>query len=240
LVALRSTAARWLPPLSASRPACEDGHRPAGPAYGPRTQMRREDLRTDAQLASDVLAGDTESFAVLVDRHQRRVFNVVYRMVGNRNDAEDLAQEVFCKLFQHLDRYDTSLPLENWLVRIATNHTLNWLERKRIPTEPFDRDKSGRGSAFEPRDPSASPIERAEENEAREIIMRGLQRLPPNLRLVFILKYMEDYTSEEVAELIDVPRNTAKTWIFRARVALRGEVERLLGESPGGMEKRRR
>jgi RNA polymerase sigma-70 factor (ECF subfamily) len=197
--------------------------------------MRREDPRTDARIAADVLAGDTEAFAVLVDRHQRRVFNVVLRMVGDRAEAEDLSQEIFCKLFQNLDRYDPSLPLENWLVRIASNHTLNWLERRRLPTIPIDA--AGGPSPFregEPRDRGPSPAEHAERGELRDIVVAALQRLPANLRLVFVLKYMEEYTSEEVAELVDVPRNTAKTWIFRAREALRAELGQRLGGWTGG------
>jgi RNA polymerase sigma-70 factor, ECF subfamily len=239
LVALRNVAARLRAPLSADRASCEDDLR--GPTPVPtRTRMRREDPRTDAQVAVAVLAGDTEAFSVLVDRHQRRVFNLVLRMVANRSDAEDLSQEIFCKLYQQLDRYDPSLPLENWLVRIATNHTINWLERKRVPTVPLEIQARGPHALLEPRDREPLPIDRAEDSEARAMILGALQQLPTNLRLVFVLKYMEDYTSEEVAALIDVPRNTAKTWIFRAREALRAEIERLMAGRSDATRRERR
>jgi len=190
--------------------------------------MRREDPRSDSRIVADVRAGDTESFAIIVDRHQRRIFNIVLRMVANRSDAEDLSQEIFCKLFRSLDRYDSALPLENWLVRIATNHTLNWLSKRRLKTVPLD-DGSGASPFNEPRDGAPTPSARAEESETRRMIEEALCGLPDNLRLAFILKYMEDYTSEEVAEIIDVPRNTAKTWIFRAREALRRALAMRLG-----------
>jgi RNA polymerase sigma-70 factor, ECF subfamily len=202
--------------------------------------MRREDPRTDAQIAADVLAGDTESFSVLVDRHQRRVFNVVHRMVANRSDAEDLSQEIFCKLYQQLERYDQTLPLENWLIRIATNHTINWLARKRLQTVPLEPGPQDPRALVELRDRTPLPLDQAQGNEVRAIILAELQKLPTNLRLVFVLKYMEDYTSEEVAALIDVPRNTAKTWIFRAREALRAELDKRFGGHADGQERGRR
>ena len=228
------------PTLSSGRASCEDGRRDPMPVHCLRTRMRREDPRTDAQVAADVLAGDTESFAILVDRHQRRVFNIVLRMVANRSDAEDLSQEIFCKLFQQLDRYDPAFPLENWLVRITTNHCLNWLDRKRVRTIPLEIGPPGPRAIAEPRDLTPLPIDRAEESETRALIFAALQKLPANLRLVFILKYMEDYTAEEVAAMVDVPRNTAETWIFRAREALRTELEKRLSGHAGGPESKRR
>jgi RNA polymerase sigma-70 factor (ECF subfamily) len=195
--------------------------------------MKGDDPRTDAEIVAAVVAGDTDSFAVLVARHQRRVFNVALRMTGNRVDAEDLAQEIFCKLFQNLERYDPALPLENWLVRISTNHTLNWLGRKRITTLPLEHGGSDGTTSVDPAGDGPSPAEHAERAEMKEIVLEALQRLPANLRLVFVLKYMEDYTADEVAEMVDVPRNTAKTWIFRAREALRAELGWLLGEPEG-------
>ena len=191
-----------------------------------RTKMRHMDPRSDAEVVADVLGGDTEAFGALVDRYQRRVFNLTCRMVGNRSDAEDLSQEIFCKLFQNLHRFDPSLPLQNWLMRIASNHTLNWLEHRRRRTLPFEADsdlETRAGLRFT--DPSPSPAERAEGIETGTLIVAALQRLPHNYRLVFVLKYMDDYTSEEVAEIVDAPRNTVKTWIFRAREALRAELE---------------
>jgi RNA polymerase sigma-70 factor, ECF subfamily len=210
-------------PSSGGTWPCEHASRQNSCRTANRIHMRREDPRTDARIVADTLAGDTESFAVIVDRHQRRVFRLVLRMVGNRDDADDLSQEVFCKLFQTLDRYDASLPLENWLVRIATNHTLNWLAKRRIRTIPIG-DGEGDSRRDEPRDLTPSPSDLAAGNEVRDMVLVALQTLPENLRLAFVLKYMEDYTSEEIAEIADVPRNTAKTWVFRARDALRREL----------------
>jgi RNA polymerase sigma factor (sigma-70 family) len=185
------------------------------------------DLRSDADVVAAVLAGDVEAFGTLVDRHQGRVFALAYRMTGSRADAEDIAQEVLCKLYRNLHRYDPAQPLRNWLVRIASNHTLNWLERRRVPTVSLDADAAGRGGLeWLAIDPSPSPADRVERLEEGALVEAALARLPANQRLVFVLKFMEDCTAEEIAEIVGAPRNTVKTWIFRAREALRGELAR--------------
>lgn len=188
--------------------------------------MRLVDQRSDAQVVQAVVAGDTEAFALLVDRYQQRVFNLVSRMVGNRTDAEDVAQEVFCKLFQNLHRYDAAMPLENWLMRIAGNHTLNWLEKKRLVTTPIEQEtENGEKRTLHLMDRTPLPVETLERREAGARILAALRKLPGTYRLVFILKYLDDYTSEEIADIVGTPRNTVKTWILRAREALRHEME---------------
>ena len=201
--------------------------------------MKREDQRSDAEVVRDVLAGDTEAFGLLVDRHERRVFNLVCRMVGNRTDAEDLSQEIFCRLFQNLHRYNPTLPLENWLMRIASNHTLNWLEKKSVPTVPLEPEPGRGARSLDVPDLAPSPAQWAEHREVGMKITAALQRLPHNYRLVFVLAYLEGYTSEEVAELVGAPRNTVKTWIFRAREALRLELEHLFRSPSTGSERER-
>ena len=159
---------------------------------------------------------------------------MVYRMVGNRTDAEDVAQEIFCRLFENLHRYDAARPLENWLMRMATNHTLNWLDRKSVKTVPIEPERSdGVPGALDSRDAAPSPADYAEGREAGALIDAALLRLPANHRMVFILMYMQGYTAEEAAEIVGAPRNTVKTWVFRAREALRAELAHLFHSSPG-------
>lgn len=199
--------------------------------------MLDADPRSDAEVVAAVLGGDVESFEVLVDRYERRVFSLITRMTGNRDDAEELAQEVFLKLYRGLDSYDPAQPLRNWLMRIASNHTLNWLERRRVETIALDPNERGEGGlAWLAIDPSPSPAARAEAAETGAIVAAALATLPDNHRLVFVLKFMEDYTAEEIAGIVGAPRNTVKTWIFRAREALREELARRLEAPSRGID----
>lgn len=182
-------------------------------------------VTSDAQIVQNVLGGRTEAFAELVERYHRKVFAIALRMVANRSDAEDVAQEVFVKLYENLHRYDASQPLQNWLLRIASNHTLNWLEKHRKGKEI--QEVTGPGEmrpSLRLADPSPAPDARVEQRELNEALSAALGKLPDNFRLVIVLKYIEEYTAEEIAEILGAPRNTVKTWILRAREALRTEL----------------
>jgi RNA polymerase sigma-70 factor (ECF subfamily) len=182
---------------------------------------------SDLQVVRAVLGGNVEAFAVVVERYQSRVFNLVNRMVGNRADAEDLSQEIFCKLYQNLHRFDQTQPLQNWLLRIASNHTINFLNQRRLPTTPIDReDSQGEIHPLQLPDHSPTPISNLERRQLGESLLDALQKLPETYRLVFILKYLDDLTAEDIAEIVGSPRNTVKTWIFRARDLLRAELEK--------------
>src|SRR4051794_40229599 len=124
--------------------------------------MTQPDDRSDAKGVEAVLSGDTDAFRLLVDRYERRVFSLVCRMVWNRSDAEDLSQEFFCKLFQNLHPYDPALPLQNWLMRIASTHTLNFVDRRSLPRVSLDERREDGSRPYEPSDPAPSPADRAE------------------------------------------------------------------------------
>ncbi len=182
-------------------------------------------VRSDEAVVADVLRGDIEAFGLLVERYQRRVFSLAARMIGNRVDAEDVAQEVFCKLYRNLDRYDPAQPLQNWLMRIASNHTLNWLEKNRKPTESLDDAAAdGKPRLLRLVAGGPPPDDRAAHREVGAHIVEALKKLPDTQRLVFILKFLDGYTAEEIADILGASRNTVKTWIFRAREALRAEL----------------
>ncbi|MFQ3583205.1 MAG: RNA polymerase sigma factor [Chloracidobacterium sp.] len=176
----------------------------------------------DADIVKLVLSGEVEAFRWLVERYQRRVFNLAYRMVGRLSDAEDITQDVFLRLYEYLPRYDPGLPLENWLVRIASNYTLNWLGKQRLRrSASLDDEAHWRRLA----DAEPPMVERLAQRERQRQVLAALQALPIDQRLVVILKYLDDYSIDEIALTLGAPKNTIRTWLARARETLRGKLQ---------------
>lgn len=183
--------------------------------------MTVEPREDDAGAVERTLAGDPDAFGELVSRYHRAVFSIAYRMTGSRTEAEDLCQDVFLRAYRSLDRFDRSLPFGPWLRRIASNASLNHLRHRAV----------SRGSASDAQgaeqnvpDRAAGPEQRAASAETADRLGRALAALPAKQRLAFTLKYVEDLTAEEIAQAMDAPRNTVKTWLLRAREALRREL----------------
>ena len=159
------------------------------------------------ELPRDILlrarAGDRAAFRSVVEACQKLAYNLAYRVLWNAADAEDAAQEIFLRLFRNFDRYDPAQPFLPWFRRLATNCALNWREKRRPASELTDvavRDAS-------PSDPS-------------ELLRRAIKELPEEYQSCVTLKYLEDLGVSEIAETLQVPTGTVKTWLFRAREAL--------------------
>ena len=164
---------------------------------------------TDAELVERVLAGDTDAFGPLVERYQRVLFTVAFRMLGNRADAADVTQTAFVKAFEKLGSYDPQYRFFSWLYRIALNETLN-VQRTRRPLEPLDLTLPAAGSA-------ASQLE---QTERRERIQAALLRLPPDYREALVLRYFSDLSYDEIAAAVAVPVKTVKSRLYSGRQRL--------------------
>ena len=157
--------------------------------------------------------GDTEAFGQLVVHHQRAVFNIAYRMMGNRQEAEDVAQESFVKTYQALDRFDRERPFAPWLYRITTNTALNWIKRRRPEAEL--EEETARVTA------TPSPEAQAIAAETSERLRAAIATLPPNYRAAIELRHFQGLSYQEMSESLDVPLSDVKSWLFRARRKLR-------------------
>jgi RNA polymerase sigma-70 factor, ECF subfamily len=165
----------------------------------------------DRQLVRRCLAGDEMAFATLVDKYERVVFNVAYRMSGNRDAAEDVAQAVFVKAYENLARYDPKFKFFSWIYRIAVNESLNRLDEGRR-TEELD-----------PRMPSNSPAPdtACAERELRTELQAAVMELPFDYRAVVVMKHYGECSYKEMAEILGVPEKTVKSRLFTARHLLR-------------------
>ncbi len=176
------------------------------------------------QLVERILAGDKNTFRLLVRRYQRLVSHIVFRLIPPGPDQEDLCQEVFVKVYQHLARFRFDAKLSTWIARIAYNSCLNFLEKKRLPL--YD-DLPDYDRPFEPvaPDDSARPDQIYQSREMEAILRREVDRLPPTYKTIITLFHLDQMSYIEIAAIMDMPVGTIKSHLFRARQVLRKRLE---------------
>ena len=178
-------------------------------------------LLDDTGLVNAYLDGETRSFDVLVERYQTRLLNFVYRIVGDRERAEDLVQEVFVRVYRHLGRFDRSKKFSTWIYTIASNLAKNELRnRSRNPLVLFTSMTKGwedeeRPLEFE--DPSSRPDDLFRKRHVRELVETSVAQLPTHHREVFMLREIEGRSYEEIAEITHCNLGTVKSRLNRAR-----------------------
>jgi RNA polymerase sigma-70 factor (ECF subfamily) len=192
---------------------------------------------TDHDLVGYARGGSEGAYRELLGRYQRPVFSLVYRMVRDRELAEDLAQETFVKVFNHLGSYDPKYKFSSWIFKIANNLAIDTLRRKGLKTVSLD----GSRNATTEEETEASRISIATDDEnpeelllAKELgrdIEQAIARLRPEYRTAVILRHVEGRAYEEIAEIMEVPLGTVKTYIHRARTELRGLLAHLRVET---------
>jgi RNA polymerase sigma-70 factor (ECF subfamily) len=174
----------------------------------------------DAALVARCRAGDQVGFELLVRRHERVLFNVALRMVGNRDEAADATQNAFVKVYQHLGDFDVTRRFFSWLYRILVNECLNILRARPRASEEI-------GSAAETGD---GPFETLARSERHRRIQAALMALSPEYREVVVLRHFAGLSYDEIADSVGVPAKTVKSRLYSARQRL-GEL--LLDWEPG-------
>jgi RNA polymerase sigma-70 factor (ECF subfamily) len=174
-------------------------------------------VEPDRLLVEQARAGDQQAFGELVQMHQHAVYNLAYRMLGERGEAEDAAQETFLRAYSHLDRYDAERPFRTWLLSIASNHCIDRLRKRRLVwlsiEEPLPPHPALSSDEIEPEDAVIS-------NERGAAIQRMLAELSPEYRAAVVLRYWYDLSYTEIAEMLNTTESAVKSRLFRARQAL--------------------
>jgi RNA polymerase sigma-70 factor (ECF subfamily) len=171
----------------------------------------------DASLVERVRAGDRAAFDALVHAYMRQAFQLAYRVVGHREDAEDLVQEAFLAAYQYLDSYDASRPFGPWLMRIVLNRGANLRRsRARRETEPETDAVS----------PAPSALDESERAEAREQLTLAMARLSDRQRLIVTLFDVDGMTSTEIGEMLELSPGTVRWHLHEARRTLRSALSR--------------
>ena len=189
---------------------------------------------TDVALVRAVLSGDRDRFELLVERYQTRLVNYLYRMVRNLEEAHDLTQEVFIRVYQALDRYDSQYRFSTWLFRVAQNAAIDVIRKRRIQLVPLTR-RADEGSDatvdLELPDGQPSALESLQGRELDASIRAAIDTLPWEYRELILLRHYGELAYEEIAEVKAMPLGTVKNKLFRARQMLK---QQLLGNQALG------
>ncbi|MFX3636058.1 MAG: RNA polymerase sigma factor SigW [Candidatus Pristimantibacillus sp.] len=184
----------------------------------------------EARLARLALKGDQRAFAELVTLYQDKLFHMAYRMLNNRQEAEDVVQEAFLRVHKNLERYDENLKFSTWIYRIATNLCIDRL-RKRKPTYSLDAESSEHegldGYSMIPSD-NRTPESEMLLSETQRIIHEAIESLPPKYKTVMMLRYIQELSLQEISDVLDMPVTTIKTRVHRGREFLRKKLEHKL------------
>jgi RNA polymerase sigma-70 factor (ECF subfamily) len=180
----------------------------------------------DHRLIAECLEGDTTAFGVLVRRYQERLYNTVYRLVGNAEDSYDVVQEAFLSAYQSLDGFKGDSLFFTWLYRIAVNTAISQ-KRKQRAVVSIDAGRNGE-QGVEPVDQSElnRPGHAMEQAEQGRRVQDALARLSPEHRAVLVMKDMEGQKYEVMAEVLQVPIGTIRSRLHRARLELRELLEK--------------
>lgn len=178
----------------------------------------------ERDLVKRAQSGDIDAFGVLVRAHQSAVFNVAYRMIGSRHDAEDVAQEVFLRAFRAFGRFDPERPLRPWLKRIASNLSLNWLQSSQIRTTGVVTDMHFPGQDELTMDSFAQskplPEQALIRQETAAQLRAAILQLPPHYRAVIELRHFQNLSYDEMAETLERSLSNVKSDLYRARKRL--------------------
>ena len=178
---------------------------------------------------NQVLKGDHNAFGEIVEIYKDKVFQICFRMLGNRQEAEDLAQEAFVRAYVNIRSFNITMKFSTWLYRIATNLCIDRL-RKKKPDYYLDAEVAGTEGLnmySQIASDMAKPEEEVESLELQETIQVEIMKLPEKYRSVIVLKYIEELSLKEISEILDLPVGTVKTRIHRGREALRKQLRHL-------------
>jgi RNA polymerase sigma-70 factor (ECF subfamily) len=176
-----------------------------------------------------VQQGESEAFGLLVERYRQRIFSVVFHLVRRRDEVEDLAQEIFFKAFRAIRSYNFQSSFATWLSRIAVNHCYDYLRKIRASRLSYYSEmpeESARELERKAESPPPQGLDHGEEITLRDFVGRLLERAPEDDRLILTLKELEDYSVEEIADLLKLKTSTVKVRLHRARKRMLEDLER--------------
>jgi len=180
--------------------------------------------------------GDWEAFEQLVDRYEPKVYRVAHRIVRQQHDAEDVTQQTFISVMENMEKFREEASVSTWVLRIATNHALQILRKRRgQKTVPLEQPVEEDSYATVPHPEFVAhwadhPEDIAQRSEFKQILDDALEQLDEKYRMVFLLRDVEGYSTQETAEILEISPNNAKVRLLRARLQLREALTRQFGD----------
>jgi len=194
----------------------------------------QDTLAAENLLVERCQQGDTVAFDQLVERHGEWVYNLAYRMVGDRDEAYDMAQEAFVRAFRAIKRFRRGSSFSTWLYRVTTNACLDEIKRRRRRPAPASSLLDADGLSPDPPDPSPQVEDHVASLERREVVRRAIAALPLHHRLPLVLYELQGCSYEEIAAITGANVGTVKSRLNRARLALKEALEPHLELLRGG------
>jgi RNA polymerase sigma-70 factor (ECF subfamily) len=183
----------------------------------------------EMRLARLAKLGDRGAFADLVELYKDKMYHLAYRMLSNRQEAEDVVQETFLRVFRNLSRYDETMKFSTWIYRICTNVSIDRLRKRKTMIYSLDADvaSEGEGNALYAMLASEelTPEGHAVLSDTQRSIRKAMDALPSKYKSVVILKYLHDMSLQEIGDVLGMPVTTVKTRVHRGREFLRRKLE---------------
>ncbi len=185
-------------------------------------------------LIQRCLSGDQAAWELIVRQYWRKVFNVAYKFVGKHDQAEDLTQDIFLKIFKSLDTFDRRANFQTWLISISRNLCIDHYRSVRKERETIDRDVDANELTPASRDPG--PVAALEQRDRVTLLRQALSELPETLRTAVLMRDIQELSYQEIADRLRLPEGTVKSRINRGRTELARQIRKLRGDdfSPSG------
>ena len=185
-------------------------------------QRRMESRKEDASFIKRALTGDQRAFKKLRQKYHDAIYNLIYRMIRDKDEVEDLTQEAFIKAFLSLSSFNDEYAFSTWLYKIATNNSIDYIRRKRLHTFSIDKPIASSESdmIFELPDSTYEPDQDMIERQRKRLLEDAINSLPVKYKQVIHLRHVEEKEYQEIAEMLKLPLGTVKAHIFRAREML--------------------
>jgi RNA polymerase sigma-70 factor (ECF subfamily) len=177
------------------------------------------------ELIEQCLVGDQAAWEAIVRQQWRKVFNVAYKFVGKHDEAEDLTQDIFLKVFKSLGTFDRRANFQTWLISVSRNLCIDHYRSVRKERETIDRGVDAGDLAPASRD--VSPYKALEHHDQRVLLRRALHELPPSLRSAVMLRDIKEHSYQEIADQLGLPEGTVKSRINRGRLELARQIRRI-------------
>jgi len=185
-------------------------------------QRRLDSRAEDSRNIKKALKGDQTAYRAILKKYHDQVYNLLYRMVHDKDEVEDLTQEAFIKAFNSLHNFNEEFAFSTWLYKIATNNCIDYIRKKKLATFSIDKpleSKDGEYS-FEIPDSSYEPDKTLIAGQRSKILEEAVNALPEKYRQVILMRHTEDKDYQEIADELKLPLGTVKAHIFRAREIL--------------------